>query len=161
MGRSTCFFRTLQSFTATTTLEHGMLPPISPESEWRALMDEMEILATKEHRSIVFQEPRFVEYLRFVSIYSAIVIYPASTSMDDYQFGFIFLVFGISTMRATPELEYGRVKIGSGPSTRKPSGGIESLRAIPWIFCLDPDKVPSTSSAWLLEQHLSMRFRRK
>ncbi|KAJ6674804.1 PHOSPHOENOLPYRUVATE CARBOXYLASE [Salix viminalis] len=40
--------------------------------------------------------------------------------MDDYKFGFIFLVFGISTMRATPELEYGRVKIGSRPSTRKP-----------------------------------------
>jgi phosphoenolpyruvate carboxylase len=60
-------FRTLQSFTATA-LEHGMPPPISPESEWRALMDEMEIVATKEHRPIVFQEPRFVEYLRFVSI---------------------------------------------------------------------------------------------
>ncbi|KAJ6723581.1 PHOSPHOENOLPYRUVATE CARBOXYLASE [Salix koriyanagi] len=81
--------------------------------------------------------------------------------MDDYQFGFIFLVFGISTMRATPELECGRVKIGSRPSTRKPSGGIESLRVIPRIFWLDPDKVPSTSSAWLLEQHLSMRFQKE
>jgi phosphoenolpyruvate carboxylase len=45
-----------------------MHPPISAEPEWRALMDEMEIVATKEHRPIVFQEPRFVEYLRFVSI---------------------------------------------------------------------------------------------
>ncbi|KAG6748580.1 hypothetical protein POTOM_048509 [Populus tomentosa] len=51
----------------STALEHGMHPPISPESEWRALMDEMEIIATKEHRSIVFQEPRFVEYLRFIA----------------------------------------------------------------------------------------------
>ncbi|KAG0558515.1 hypothetical protein M758_10G031500 [Ceratodon purpureus] len=35
---------------------------------------------------------------------------------------------------ATPELEYGRMNIGSRPSKRKPNGGIESLRAIPWIF---------------------------
>ncbi|KAI5424106.1 hypothetical protein KIW84_030356 [Lathyrus oleraceus] len=35
---------------------------------------------------------------------------------------------------ATPELEYGRMNIGSRPAKRKPSGGIETLRAIPWIF---------------------------
>lgn len=37
-------------------------------------------------------------------------------------------------MQATPEQEYGRMNIGSRPAKRKPSGGIESLRAIPWIF---------------------------
>ncbi|PKA66562.1 Phosphoenolpyruvate carboxylase 2 [Apostasia shenzhenica] len=98
-GEEHLCFRTLQRFTAAT-LEHGMHPPISPKPEWRALMDEMAVVATKEYRSVVFQEPRFVEYFRL----------------------------------ATPELEYGRMNIGSRPSKRKPSGGIESLRAIPWIF---------------------------
>ncbi|CAA3026602.1 phosphoenolpyruvate carboxylase-like [Olea europaea subsp. europaea] len=98
-GEEHLCFRTLQRFTAAT-LEHGMHPPGAPKPEWRALMDEMAVIATKEYRSVVFQEPRFVEYFRL----------------------------------ATPELEYGRMNIGSRPSKRKVSGGIESLRAIPWIF---------------------------
>ncbi|KAF7822635.1 phosphoenolpyruvate carboxylase [Senna tora] len=98
-GEQHLCFRTLQRFTAAT-LEHGMHPPISPKPEWRALMDEMAIIATEEYRSVVFKEPRFVEYFRL----------------------------------ATPELEYGRMNIGSRPAKRRPSGGIETLRAIPWIF---------------------------
>ncbi|KAL6140747.1 hypothetical protein ACLB2K_059043 [Fragaria x ananassa] len=98
-GEEHLCFRTLQRFTAAT-LEHGMNPPALPKPEWRALMDEMAVAATEEYRSIVFQEPRFVEYFRL----------------------------------ATPEMEYGRMNIGSRPSKRKPSGGIKSLRAIPWIF---------------------------
>ncbi|KAM3396014.1 phosphoenolpyruvate carboxylase [Capsicum galapagoense] len=98
-GEDNLCFRTLQRFTSAT-LEHGMNPPFSPKPEWRALMDEIAVVATEKYRSIVFKEPRFVEYFRL----------------------------------ATPELEYGRMNIGSRPSKRKPSGGIESLRAIPWIF---------------------------
>ncbi|CAA2953461.1 Phosphoenolpyruvate carboxylase [Olea europaea subsp. europaea] len=98
-GEEHLCFRTLQRFTAAT-LEHGMRIPVSPKPEWRALLDEIVVVSTEEYRSIVFKEPRFVEYFRL----------------------------------ATPELEYGRMNIGSRPSKRKPSGGIESLRAIPWIF---------------------------
>ncbi|KAF8086159.1 hypothetical protein N665_0633s0011 [Sinapis alba] len=98
-GEEHLCFRTLQRYTAAT-LEHGMNPPVSPKPEWRALLDAMAVVSTEEYRSVVFQEPRFVEYFRL----------------------------------ATPELEYGRMNIGSRPSKRKPSGGIESLRAIPWIF---------------------------
>lgn len=68
-GEEHLCFRTLQRFTAAT-LEHGMHPPVAPKPEWRALMDEMAVVATKEYRSVVFQEPRFVEYFRLVSTMS-------------------------------------------------------------------------------------------
>lgn len=35
---------------------------------------------------------------------------------------------------ATPEQELGKLPLGSRPAKRRASGGIESLRAIPWIF---------------------------
>lgn len=65
-GEEHLCFRTLQRFTAAT-LEHGMHPPISPKPEWRALLDEMAVVATEAYRNIVFKEPRFVEYFRLVS----------------------------------------------------------------------------------------------
>lgn len=35
---------------------------------------------------------------------------------------------------ATPELELAGLNIGSRPAKRNPKGGVESLRAIPWVF---------------------------
>ncbi|WP_288234328.1 phosphoenolpyruvate carboxylase, partial [uncultured Haemophilus sp.] len=35
---------------------------------------------------------------------------------------------------ATPEQELAKLPLGSRPSKRNPNGGVESLRAIPWIF---------------------------
>ncbi|TON78749.1 hypothetical protein CGH50_28955, partial [Vibrio parahaemolyticus] len=34
--------------------------------------------------------------------------------------------------QATPELELGKLPLGSRPAKRNPNGGVESLRAIPW-----------------------------
>jgi phosphoenolpyruvate carboxylase len=49
--------------------------------------------------------------------------------------------------QATPELELGRLNIGSRPSKRNPKGGIESLRAIPWTFAWTQTR--THLSAWL------------
>lgn len=36
--------------------------------------------------------------------------------------------------QATPEQDLGKLPLGSRPAKRNPNGGVESLRAIPWIF---------------------------
>lgn len=36
--------------------------------------------------------------------------------------------------QATPENELAKLPLGSRPAKRRPNGGVESLRAIPWIF---------------------------
>eukprot|EP00475_Leptophrys_vorax_P002830 TRINITY_DN11602_c0_g1_i1.p2 TRINITY_DN11602_c0_g1~~TRINITY_DN11602_c0_g1_i1.p2 ORF type:complete len:852 (-),score=93.10 TRINITY_DN11602_c0_g1_i1:159-2348(-) len=56
-------------------------------------------------------------------------------STDDYR-GIVFKhPRFVEYFRAvTPETEFSRMNIGSRPSKRKPGGGVETLRAIPWIF---------------------------
>lgn len=48
---------------------------------------------------------------------------------------------------ATPELELGKLPLGSRPSKRNPNGGVESLRAIPWIFAWSQNRL--LLPAWL------------
>ncbi|MFB0974861.1 MAG: phosphoenolpyruvate carboxylase, partial [Tolumonas sp.] len=48
---------------------------------------------------------------------------------------------------ATPEMELGKLPLGSRPSKRKPNGGVESLRAIPWIFAWTQNRLMLPS--WL------------
>jgi len=47
----------------------------------------------------------------------------------------------------TPELELGKLPLGSRPSKRNPNGGVESLRAIPWIFAWSQNRL--LLPAWL------------
>ncbi len=48
---------------------------------------------------------------------------------------------------ATPELELGKLPLGSRPAKRNPTGGVESLRAIPWIFAWSQNRL--LLPAWL------------
>jgi phosphoenolpyruvate carboxylase len=72
----------------------------------------------------------------------------SQVSCDDYR----YLVreeprFVPYFRQATPELELGSLNIGSRPAKRKPQGGIESLRAIPWTFAWAQTR--THLSAWL------------
>jgi phosphoenolpyruvate carboxylase len=48
---------------------------------------------------------------------------------------------------ATPELELAKLPLGSRPAKRRPTGGVESLRAIPWIFAWTQNRL--MLPAWL------------
>ncbi|MCD9485794.1 phosphoenolpyruvate carboxylase [Photobacterium iliopiscarium] len=48
---------------------------------------------------------------------------------------------------ATPESELGKLPLGSRPAKRNPNGGVESLRAIPWIFAWSQNRL--LLPAWL------------
>ncbi len=51
---------------------------------------------------------------------------------------------------ATPEQELGKLPLGSRPAKRRPTGGVESLRAIPWIFAPDPEPPDAAGTGWAL-----------
>ena len=80
-------------------LEATLLPPPPPQPAWREVMDQLAADGVQAYRSVVRENPDFVEYFR----------------------------------QSTPEQELGRLPLGSRPAKRC-AGGIESLRAIPWIF---------------------------
>ncbi len=48
---------------------------------------------------------------------------------------------------ATPEQELGKLPLGSRPAKRRADGGVESLRAIPWIFAWSQNRL--MLPAWL------------
>lgn len=84
----------------SSVLQANLLPPVSPQEEWRELMQSLADASVQSYREIVANTPEFVRYFR----------------------------------AATPEQELGKLALGSRPARRKSGGGIESLRAIPWIF---------------------------
>jgi phosphoenolpyruvate carboxylase len=74
-------------------------PSAEDETVFREAFDTLAETGRREYRSLVWEDPRFVEFF----------------------------------MAATPLEEISALPIGSRPSKRK-AGGLESLRAIPWVF---------------------------
>ena len=60
---------------------------------------------------------------------------------------------------ATPEQELSKLPLGSRPAKRNPNGGVESLRAIPWIFAWMQNRL--MLPAWLGAGALSVRLLNK
>jgi phosphoenolpyruvate carboxylase len=107
--------RTLEQMVSAVALATELPPSPAPdatEAAWTAIMDEIARDSRAVYRALVYDDPRFVEYFRL----------------------------------ATPIDVISRMEIGSRPASReggeRPSGEIERLRAIPWVF------------AWTQSRHL-------
>jgi len=88
----------------SATLEASLLPPPAPSDNWRNMMDKMAEVSQVSYREVVQSNPEFLEYFS----------------------------------QGTPENELALLALGSRPARRPSTGhelpGIESLRAIPWVF---------------------------
>ncbi|MHB0774022.1 phosphoenolpyruvate carboxylase [Halomonas sp. WWR20] len=98
-GQPDIALRSMEIYTGAV-LEATLLPPPTPEPQWREEMDRLADIAHKAYVGVVREDPNFVPYFRAV----------------------------------TPEGALGRLPLGSRPAKRRQEGGVESLRAIPWIF---------------------------
>ncbi|MDQ3287847.1 MAG: phosphoenolpyruvate carboxylase [Pseudomonadota bacterium] len=105
-------------------------PPEPREAGWRAIAAQLAVDSRRQYRGLVYENPDFPAYFR------------AATPIDVIE----------------------RLRIGSRPSKRAISGGVaagvESLRAIPWVFAWSQNRCGLT--AWYgvgtalsaaLEQH--------
>lgn len=88
-------------------LQSNLLPPPSPEPEWRQLLDELSEISATTYRKLVRENADFLEYFR----------------------------------SSTPINELSKLSLGSRPAKRKQEGGIETLRAIPWIFAWSQNRL--------------------
>ena len=105
---------TMEMYTSAV-LESSFSPPPPPPPQWRSMMDKAAEASCEAYRDVVHRDPDFVSYFRL----------------------------------ATPEMELARLNIGSRPARRgqqdeglemdmvkaaAAAGGVETLRAIPWVF---------------------------
>lgn len=97
----------------SAVLEAQLIPPPTPRDDWRHMMQRLAGDSLLSYRSVVRDNPQFIDYFR----------------------------------QATPELELAKLPLGSRPARRRSSGGVEGLRAIPWIFAWTQNRL--LLPAWL------------
>lgn len=88
-------------------LQSNLLPPPSPEPEWRELLDQLSDVSSTAYRKLVRDNSDFLAYFR----------------------------------SSTPINELSKLSLGSRPAKRRQEGGIETLRAIPWIFAWSQNRL--------------------
>ena len=111
---------------ATATLKATLQPPLPPKPKWREIMDGLSEVACKTYVVSSIHSPSHLVFLLIIRIHS----YSYYRYRDVVHHEKFVPYFRSST----PVNELGYLNIGSRPSKRKTDGGIESLRAIPWIF---------------------------
>ena len=138
-GQADIAERTLDLFTSGVLAEVFVKRP-DPKPEWRKIMEDVSKVSCEAYRAVVREDKRFVPYFR----------------------------------NSTPELELSGLNVGSRPAKRNPKGktnhlkydhacaqwrvrtnlmfaiflgGVESLRAIPWVFAWTQTRL--NLPAWL------------
>ncbi len=99
----------------TATLKATLQPPLPPKPKWAEIMDCLSDVACKTY-----------EYRKGIK--------KASNKRNRYRNVVLDKKFVPYFRSSTPINELSNLNIGSRPSKRKTDGGIETLRAIPWIF---------------------------
>ena len=135
--------RTMEVYT-TGTLDSWLTPGPSPSADWRECMDRLADDAARVYRGYAHELPAFIEYFRAAT---------PQAELEDVNIG------SRPARRAAGRSGESAVQSSGRPSGPRNSGGIETLRAIPWQFAWTQTRL--ILGAWLgMEEAMERAFAR-